>query len=425
MPTNHIGVSLSPNAGSLGFASLQAVEVRGMSFDPDPSLLEALSRAPELRSIDITGTQWQSSLTSNLLSFTWSRLTTFAMDLHIQQWCPVILPSCIHLDTLIIHSHKKFGQPPSFDGSAVRLKTVRKLVVALPDIPLRPDFHRPATLCSILELPNLEELEVTGSSDDQPKLKPINLRTDAEPLIDIVERSRCRVTSLSIRQIRMTDLTVLRILHEFPEVKRLSLHGTYLFPHLFRAMSSYSSLLPRLEFLSVSSLPIPTAVAFEAMINSKHYSSDAVPLRSIHLETSEPSDSDIELANRLASIPKLDVYLLPNEIQSRTPAHIFHWMLYYLERAVRDHNTLIDGNVIENIPLVDFIVAEAEESLHTYFSEPHSKASYNYISLVLNQHMSRLSPAVKEAFDNIYLRKRLSWMREVWLEEQWMVPGLA
>ncbi|KAL0056685.1 hypothetical protein AAF712_016710 [Marasmius tenuissimus] len=105
----------------------------------------------------------------------------------------------------------------------------------------RKQWNVSPNICHILRLPGLEELEVDNTAC---------VNADFVMIVDLVERScPTRLRSISIGEVYLNDLTVLRLLRLAPGVTHLTLRG-YLFPHLLEHIMS-EGLLLKLSHLSI------------------------------------------------------------------------------------------------------------------------------------------------------------------------------
>ncbi|KAL0572468.1 hypothetical protein V5O48_009491 [Marasmius crinis-equi] len=373
--TNHqgrIGLPVFPVAATPrhtpGFPSLELVEICFSGFPGERELLRALENSPKLSSVYISGLA-QSPLDRRSLqsrpppNFPWRNLVQLEVNPVEDEWSMDVLSRCTRLHTLVIRNpstHIPITVQP------IRLESVRRLQVSV--LSTAAETSTLKHICYALTLPHLEDLEVIHS---------VGIFTGLDCIFDLVERSACQrsVNRLAIRGITMIDLTVVRLLRALPEIRRLSLNGELLFPHLFRALANDPGLLPKLGFLSISPSLVLDETLYALVDMAKARCSDSPDdsrLHTLRIEISGITDNPKrELAARLSTL-RSEVFLVKIDegVVSQGRQNIDTSFKYLFEKLVRiksEWESKIIGprakaNILENGYLLDYMLAVMEKT---------------------------------------------------------------
>ncbi|KAL0573087.1 hypothetical protein V5O48_008882 [Marasmius crinis-equi] len=217
---------------SEGFTSLEEVDSLDMSYwEHDGRLMKALERAPKLRAVAIYGGIKGEPL------FEWQSLAQFSIPPDSGDWWAHRLALCTRLTTLVfVLSHR--NDPVDFQGF-IHLNTLRTLRLEFAGE--ESYVEDPFNVCEILEVPGLERLEIDTD---------LASGTDFESIIGMLERSApAKLKSVSIEDVLLTDVTIVRLLEATPGVTHLNLAG-HMLPYLLNAIMS-GKVLPNIEHLTV------------------------------------------------------------------------------------------------------------------------------------------------------------------------------
>ncbi|KAG7096203.1 hypothetical protein E1B28_003654 [Marasmius oreades] len=232
-----------------GYKILESVKLCSIDRSRDHLMLCALQRAPLLKKAIL--------LSSNALSqpttpptLPWNQL--LYLDIPASHVGPIselqllsVLSQSTSLQTLIIrHDRICFDGNAPFNSSPIRIDTLRTF--ELHHHPQRQEFAitYDRWLTSRLTLPNLQNLVLHNVR--------WNMGNNLTCLISMLERSACRLQTLSVTGIHVADVTIERLLRspEVGEVTKLKLEG-HPGGYLFDRIASDESLIPRLTQLCV------------------------------------------------------------------------------------------------------------------------------------------------------------------------------
>ncbi|ESK89155.1 hypothetical protein Moror_5250 [Moniliophthora roreri MCA 2997] len=227
---------LHPGEGSGGFRSLRAVELASMDLANEAvtALVLALQDAPALTSIKLhsfDASPLQDTSILPVLPYTQITRLELSGEYHSESSIMETLAQCHRLESLILARYASSG----YAGVDITLYHLRQL-----QLPLQRDDQ---SVCSWLTLPNLEELTVV-------EFRP---NGSLRRIMEMVERSRANLKSITIRDLEFMDGSVERLLQLAPEATTLTLEG-YVFPHIFWHLAA-GRLLPKLEHLAVRRFP--------------------------------------------------------------------------------------------------------------------------------------------------------------------------
>ncbi|KAL0568286.1 hypothetical protein V5O48_013705, partial [Marasmius crinis-equi] len=295
---HYLGHPIFPEAkDETGFSSLETIDIEDMvTYEYRDKLLKALENASQLRSIKISSYPRKRLLNAPVPTFPWSHLTTFESSPASQPWSFQALSNCPNLRVLVISGATPSSHWTTDGFPSVTLRKVQKLRISFRDHNSHYDSGLAdlPTVCQKLNLPALKDLEV----------EDVGLNANLDALLDLIERSKCTVKSLSFAGVTLMDESILRFLRMMPDVASLALKGL-LFPLIFHAMSSVD-LLPNLQHLLVSPpldsvLPENTAAAVVDMLKAR--SLTAGGLETAFIATHD--DPERGLTAQLTEIPHL------------------------------------------------------------------------------------------------------------------------
>ncbi|KAK1219639.1 hypothetical protein PQX77_017629 [Marasmius sp. AFHP31] len=233
---------------SSGFNILETAELRHVCRSSYIPLLQSLERAPNLQRITLSPFDTLCEGTSPL-PFPWHQLNHLdlsglygALPLH-QVFSA--LTQCTQLYTLIARQTRLLLPPminfhTAQEISIPSLKTLQLHINPHPDF---PSEHARDWLSSRLTLPNLHHLHLVGVRWDTD--------IDLTSIFDTLDRSDCHITHLTLADITIMDVTIVRLLRHprICQIKRLTLKG-----HMYRVMFDslgMPGMLSGLEILDV------------------------------------------------------------------------------------------------------------------------------------------------------------------------------
>ncbi|KAL0571893.1 hypothetical protein V5O48_010067 [Marasmius crinis-equi] len=244
--------------------------------DGDIRLYQSIAASPLLTKLVLNGI---GEAQRYLSSLPWSRLRHLEIldENHTfsASWLRDVLSKCRSLETFVTYPCPWAGTP-----SPLRHETLRTLEFRPNEVFGKYGSKSDSVLgLSWLTLPALEHLV----------LADIDLESEMDSLIRMAEQSHCRLRSLSIRGMLLTEVTISRFLRVVGgSLVKLSLQGQ-LFGHLLDCIAFDEDFLPELEELDVRldkrtviSPPIATVIG-------------AIRARTLHAASSALKRVDIEL----------------------------------------------------------------------------------------------------------------------------------
>ncbi|KAL0066654.1 hypothetical protein AAF712_006257 [Marasmius tenuissimus] len=233
---------------SSAFDILETVELRHICRSSYIPLLQSLECAPNLQRITLAPFDTLCEGTSPL-PFPWHQLHHLDLSgLYGALPLPQVfsaLAQCTQLHTLIARQTRLL-LPPTINFHAaheISIPSLRTLQLHINPNPDFPSEHARDWLSSRLTLPNLHHLYVVGVRWDTD--------VDLTSIFEMLDRSDCHITHLTLADITIMDVTIVRLLRHprISQIKRLTLRG-----HLYRDMFdslTIPGMLPGLEVLDV------------------------------------------------------------------------------------------------------------------------------------------------------------------------------